>query len=82
MPAEGYRRHVVRFDVLADVALEQLVRHDGLASAVLRGLVQVVAVVAVEIAGRARRLEHRLEGHGARFALGIPEGVDILVFHR
>ena len=81
VPAEGHRRHLVGLDVLADVALEQVVRHHGLASAVLHGLVQIIAVVAVEVAGRACRLDHCREGHGTRLLLGIAEGEDFLLLH-
>ena len=82
VPAELHGIHLVGFDILADVAFEQFVAHHGLPASVLHGLVQIVTVVAVEVAGRAGGFEHRREGHGTHLLLGVPKGKDILVFHR
>ncbi len=82
VPAELDRIDFVGADVLFDVKFQQFVAHHGLPAAVLHRLVEVIAVVAIEVAGRAGRLEHRREGNGAGLFLGVAESEDVFRFHR
>ena len=81
VPAELHDGDIVGLDVLADVAFEQLVAHHRLTAAVLRRLVQIVAVAAVEVAARAGGLEHRHEGDGGGLPAGVVEGENRSVLH-
>ena len=82
VPTEGHHGNLVGLDVLPDVELQQVVRHHRLPAAILCGLVEVVAIAAIEVAGRTGRLEHRRERYGARLFLRIAESENILVLHR
>ena len=81
VPAELHRRNLVGLDILFHVKFQQLVAHHGLPAAVLHGLVEVVAIVAVEVARRTGRLEHRRKGDRTRLFLRVAEGENILVLH-
>ena len=81
VPAELHGIDLVGPDVLFYAELQQLVVHHGLAAAVLHRLVEVVAVVAVEVAGRARRFEHDREGRGGDLFLRVAERKYLLLFH-
>ena len=74
-------RNIVGLDILPDVKFQQLVAHHGLFAAVLHGLVQIVTVMAVEIARRTGRLEHRRKGDRTRLFFSVAEGENVLVFH-
>ena len=67
LPGEVYRRHLLRFDILADVCVERLVAHAPVGFARFRKevfLVQVEAVVAIEVAQRPDGLGHHVKGDG------------------
>ena len=73
VPDEGDRIGIRSLDILLYVALQQVEIHARLASAVYGGLVEVVAVGAVEVAGRACGLDHRAEDT-AGVSRGLAEG--------
>jgi len=81
VPAELHGVDLIGPDVLFYAELQQLVVHHGLAAAVLHRLVEVVAVVAVEVAGRARRFEHDRKGRGGDLFLRVAERKYLLLFH-
>ena len=73
VPVEGHLGHVVGPDVFPDDRFQHLQAHPRLASAVDFRLVQVVAVLAVQVAQRTARLQHDVEGHRPVDAQGVFE---------
>ncbi len=51
MPAKLHGRHLVGLDVLTDIEFQKFVAHDGLTAAVLRRLVEIITIAAIEVAG-------------------------------
>ncbi len=64
VPCEGEGVGVAAGDVLPRALLQKFKAHARLASAVHVGFVEVVAVGAVEVAGRAYGFEHEAESAG------------------
>ena len=67
MPAECDFRSGVGGDILPDIFPEQFVAHHSLLPAILYGLVEVVAIGAIEVASRSGRLHDGGEGGRSGF---------------
>ena len=74
VPVEGHFRHTVRADIFLNHFFEHRFGHPGLLAAVDLGLVEVVAIFAVQIAERPGGLDHDVERHRSGKADGVPEG--------
>ena len=74
VPVEGHFRHSVRADIFLNHFFEHRFGHAGLLAAVDLGLVEVVAIFAVQIAERPGGLDHDVERHRSGKADGVPEG--------
>ena len=74
MPVEGHFRHSVRADIFLNHFFEHRFGHPGLLAAVDLGLVEIVAIFAVQIAERPGGLDHDVERHRSGKADGVPEG--------
>ena len=79
LPGEVDLVHLLRVDVLADVLLEQVVRHAEFAVGIEPFLGEEIAVLAVEVADGASRLGHQVEG-GGLVGLGL-HGWEYSGFH-
>ena len=71
VPVERHFRHLVGVDIFINNLFQHFLRHPWLPSAVDFSLVEVVAVLAVKVAERPRRLDHYVESHRS----GKPDGV-------
>ncbi len=74
VPVERHFRHSVRVDIFLNHFFEHFLRHPRLLSAVDLGLVEIVAIFAVQIAERPGGLDHDVERHRSGKADGVPEG--------
>ncbi len=64
LPGDGHLRNLVGFEKLPDIGLVHLIGHPETTAGIKPLLLQEEAVVAVQIAGRTRRLGHDVKGLG------------------
>lgn len=80
LPGEADGGHLLRLDVLFDERLQHRVAHAEAARARVEALLlQVEAVSAVQVAGRAGRLGHHMEGARPRAGHASPEALRVPV---
>ena len=81
LPGEVDVVDLLGVDVLADVFLEQVVRHAEFAAGIKPFLGEEVAILAIEVADGASRLGHQVEG-GGLVGLGLHGWEYSLIHHR
>jgi hypothetical protein len=78
MPVEEDIRHIIGGNIFLYEMLEHLLGHTRFPAAVYLRLIEIIAVMAPEIAKRAHRLYHYIESLRARDFYGVLKGQCIL----